>query len=176
MKMDMKDASGFYVMGHFRGDDLPPIATDALAEGFDSASLRVLAGEMNPAMSDAGPLFERSLAEIGLRLPTKQEAALIIGKHYARRILRGDLTPYEGAVRIWYNVSNRLSAPCQVLLHFVGAASEIEDIPERGHLPWTRRRLIRQYEEDIKKSARELTEIEDAEQLAAGYGSQARRT
>jgi hypothetical protein len=150
-----------WTLGRLPSEDLPAIATDWLAEGLDSRSLRELAGVASPVMSDAGPLFERAFCELSIVPPKKETALWFLARHHAQRIVEGVVTPYEGARQIWWEVSNELNAPDQLLLSFVGAASELEDLPERtaqdGH---DRKKYARELEEMIFESARELLKKE----------------
>src|SRR5881296_1271755 len=135
-----------WVLGQIASERLPLVAQDALEAGLDSPALRELAGEANPAMSDAGPIFDRALKELGLALMTRSEAGLVLAKMYARQILTGAFGPYEGARRIWREAWNR---ECdERLSSFVYWASEYEE-----HLDPDRRT---ECERGILEAARQL--------------------
>jgi hypothetical protein len=80
---------------------LPQIATDALEAGLDSPPLRELAGELHPTLDASGPLFEEILDEIGVGIPDRSRAGLVLARAYAVEITDGTLSPYEGARQIW---------------------------------------------------------------------------
>ncbi len=68
-KISLQDAAAFWEMKLLPGECLPAIATHALEEGYDSASLRLLAGETDTLASTLGPLLAKALAELGIVSP-----------------------------------------------------------------------------------------------------------
>jgi hypothetical protein len=90
-----------WVLGLIPSEALPRIATDALEAGLDSPPLRQLAGELHPTLAEAGPLFEEILDQVGVGIPDRSQAGLILAKAYAAHITDGTLSPYEGARQIW---------------------------------------------------------------------------
>lgn len=129
--------------------ELPGLAMLALESGFDSPSLRELAGELHPTWADSGPLFECVLRDLGIARLSHQQAAHFLARHYAEQILSGLLTPYEGARHIWWQVANNLWDDREIWQQysiFVGLASEWED-HEAGRLD---------YEQDIRDEARKI--------------------
>src|SRR2546426_5939008 len=90
-----------WALGLVPSEALPRIAVDALEAGFDTPSLRRLAGELRPLLAETGPLFEEVLGELGVAIPDRSRAALVIAKSYATQITEGSLSPYEGAREIW---------------------------------------------------------------------------
>src|SRR5256885_8489053 len=95
-----------------RSDELPNIASSWMANGLDSPSLRELAGVLHPEMSDVEPLFKKAIMELNIELPTKDEALITIARHYASQIVNQTITPYEGATKIWWEVSNHYGKQC----------------------------------------------------------------
>jgi len=150
--ISLQDAAAFWEMQLLPNDCLPAIATHALAEGYDSPSLRRLAGETETLASTLGPLFTKALTELGVATPDTPSAQMAVAKHYARRILDDSIPPYEGARLIWWNVANHAcldKAETEVwdrLSIFVGLASEYEDYPPAR----------KQHEDEIIKAARDL--------------------
>ena len=152
--LSTRDATAFYRLGLFTGGDLVTYAQSALQRGVRSDALSVLAGELHPDMDVVGPLFARTLDQLCISNPTKIGAQLTVAHFYAKAIREGHLTPYDGARKIWWDISNELDSPAPILLTFEGAASEIEDLPGRyaGEeynptpltLKNTKRRLLRQ--------------------------------
>jgi hypothetical protein len=147
----------YWKLQRLRSEELPQIATDWMGVGMDSPALRELAGIEEPAMSTVGPLFERALRESGMHLPSRDEALMTLARHYAQQIVEGAMTPYEGARKIWWDVSNDYGEKLPILLRFVGAASEIEDLPERTLQDGiNREQYIQELENLIMASAKEL--------------------
>jgi hypothetical protein len=64
-----------YTRGLLTSPQLPVIATQALARGYDSSSLVLLALQSEPVMAEAGPLFEAAMGELGVKLPEKSSRA-----------------------------------------------------------------------------------------------------
>jgi len=146
-----------WALGRLPSEQLPQVATDWLAEGFDSPSLRQLAGVGSPVMSEVGPLFEKVLAELEIAAPKKEAALMFLARHYAQQIIEGGISPYDGARKIWWQITNALDKPGQLLLTFVGAASELEELPERTLQDgYDRKTYARELEATIVSGAREL--------------------
>jgi hypothetical protein len=111
--------------------ELPDLAATALEVGFDSPSLRALAAESHPTWADCDSLFRQILRELGISI-NRSSAGLVLATHYARQIVFGSMTPYDGARNIWWNVANRVMQEKEIwnqLRIFVGLASEYEDYP-----------------------------------------------
>ena len=98
--MDIKLAAAYWSLESLASEELPAIALGALEQGLDSPSLRALAVMRAPAMSEAGPLFHSCLAELDIDIPPQAAAAIAIARHHAHTIIKGRITPYEGAKRI----------------------------------------------------------------------------
>ena len=126
----MQDALAALVVGKQPTEDLPALAADALAEGADSPSLRVLAGAPKGEVRDSRDLFMFAVAELGFRVPTEPEAWRYLARNWAQDILSGRISAYERARRIWTEAANALGKPDD-LVDFVGLASEWEDCPEQ---------------------------------------------
>ena len=131
--------------------ELPALATLALASGLDSGNLRRLAGELNPSWADSGGLFEGVLRDFAIPIPARREAGVALARYYAEQILKGEVTPYEGARNIWWQVANEFVDDPEIwesLVNFVGLASEWEDHAAGRE----------EYEREILKHARQLVE------------------
>lgn len=124
---------------------LPEIAADALGSGHDSPAMRQLAGADGQQSEELRNLFEKSLAELGVPVPTQDEAGLLVARSIAEEVLSGSLSPYEGAKQIWGRIYVR-NPHLHALKTFVGLASEYEDDPKNRNA----------YQEDIIKECRLL--------------------
>ena len=124
--MQLKEAILVYALGGLFSDALPTVGLDALEAGYDSPSLRQLAGcgRADPPQMVRN-LFERSVSELGLVIPTPPEAGLATAKIIAQEVLAGRCEPYDGARRIW-GLRSRFPELKQLTV-FVGLASEYED-------------------------------------------------
>ena len=111
-------------------EDLISVARDALEDGCDSHSLRILAGLTKAEFHEAWPLFDRALGELKIPKPSKLDAVMSLAREEARGILNKSTSPYRGAKKIWA-LSLRLPGDrIPELDPFVYAASEWEDRPE----------------------------------------------
>lgn len=115
-----------YVLGLLPVEALPGMALDAIQAGYDSPSLRQLAGANEHDTEEAHRLFGKAIQELGLPIPQAPEAGLTLARDIARLVVSGAIAPYEGAKRIWNQIYTRLSELKQ-LKPFVGLASEYED-------------------------------------------------
>jgi hypothetical protein len=86
------------------------LACSALEGGFDSPSLGVLSAVGDDDQDLVRPILHRALRELGVPLPSRREAALNLAYETAQRVIRSELSPYEGARGIW---SLRLQASCE---------------------------------------------------------------
>jgi len=162
--MTLREAAAFWTLDllHLIGSEkLPQVACSALEQGLDSPALRQLAGELKPVASESVPLLIRALGELSICQPDRNAARLIVARFYARQILDGSLSPYDGACRIWWGPANdaleKEKEPEQVsswlkLRHFIAFASEYQDDVENREA----------WEADILIAARELLEDPEA--------------
>jgi len=130
--MDIKLLAAYWSLGQLNSEALPRLAQEALENGLDSPSIRMLAGEQNPIMSDAAPVFEQALVELSVDIPTKREAAIQIAQHHAEAIVSGKISPAEGARRI-IGEAYRQCDELNELLVFVGLEDQHEDFSDRFH-------------------------------------------
>jgi hypothetical protein len=77
--------------------DLPAIAVDALGAGWDSPTLRVLAGVPGNDPRDTRDAFLRAVEELHRQLPTPYQAAARLVRFYSAAIADGRLKPISGA-------------------------------------------------------------------------------
>lgn len=146
-----------YVLGRVSSDQLPRFAADWLNDGLDSPALRRLAGEESPIMSEVAPIFEKALKELGISIPKKSSALQLLARDYAEKIIQGSLTPHAGAGFISWHVANQLEKAGPLLLSFVGAASELDELEERtAEDGFDRKEYKRELETLILDSARKL--------------------
>jgi hypothetical protein len=129
--MDLDVAAARMVLGKLTSEEAIAEASSALDRGIYSEALGLLL-YAEPVWSEVGPLFSRSLSELGIRVPTRERASLVLAREEARRIVSGEVSPYDGARRIWWEVANEEGASPS-LLAFVGYASEWED--DQVHRP-----------------------------------------
>ena len=148
--MTLAEAAVLWVLGQLGSEQLPAVASTALEQGFDSAALRQLAGEIDTTAATCEPLFRRALAELSIPFPDRRAAQIGVALYHARRIVEGSVSPYQGARAIWWGAANDAqldhSPHWDKLAQFVGLASEYEDNPSNRDA----------YAADIMKAARDL--------------------
>lgn len=81
------------------GEDMPLIAADLLEAGYDSPSLRRLAGEMNIHCSaDVEDIVARTFQELSVEYPMSESAArLFASRQIAREVIAGERNPWAAA-------------------------------------------------------------------------------
>lgn len=116
-------------VGDLPSEQLTDLACAALARGVDSPSLSELAGLPSGVVREAADLFRASLDELGVPVPSEEEALWNLVRWTARRIVAGKTPPIEGARWIWREASNRVQQEGDLRI-FVGLASEWDDHPD----------------------------------------------
>jgi hypothetical protein len=143
IKIDLIEALWFF--GKLSAEELPIFATQAINSGFDSPALRKLAGIQHAALHDVKSLFEQCLIDMGRAPLSKCEAGLRLAHTIAAQIVSGEITPYEGARKIWWDIWEECRELTE-LKAFVGLASGYEDEPDHRQ----------DYVNDIVKEAHKL--------------------
>ncbi|MFL5407223.1 MAG: hypothetical protein ACJ79O_15390, partial [Myxococcales bacterium] len=93
----VRNAQILWTLGFLGPDELPEIATKALVAGLDTPSLRCLAGSDGEDSPTLNKLFEEVLSELGLAGMTRADAARRYAAMVSGQILRGEVSPIEGA-------------------------------------------------------------------------------
>jgi hypothetical protein len=128
--LNLELAAARVSLGVMVREELPAVALQALEDGHDSTSLRLLAGLCAAEMDEALPLFQRALSEIGMPLPPKDSAVMSLSRDMARKIVNGETAPYNGAKAIWGLARLQDEDDLVALNPFIGFASEWEDSPD----------------------------------------------
>ncbi len=132
---DLKRIEALWVLGLLSSDELPDLAAEALAQGFESKSLVELAGCLPDETDDIRRLFNRSLREItGKRRMLKTDALRIYAKQISTAILTSEISPLDGARLVWRATLKAGVRGFHELDGFVYSASEMEDRPEDKRL------------------------------------------
>ena len=146
--LDLGEVEARYYLGDLPPEEMPGVALRALAAGHDGPALLEIARLDSPTMRDADDLFERALGEMGLSPLPGEEAGLRVARHIARKIVAGEMQPYEGAYLIWMKVWDKCGRPDE-LTPFVGLASLYEADPE--HRPFHLEEILARAEELTSK-------------------------
>ncbi|WP_291634332.1 hypothetical protein [Clostridium sp.] len=90
-------------MGNLRTDELPDIALKALQEGYDTPSLRILAG-LGSDIWEIKEYLKLTLKEMDIELPNKTYAWLMLIKYYIQQIIDKNVDPIEGVGKVIHDV------------------------------------------------------------------------
>jgi hypothetical protein len=124
------------VLGTLSAQELQRCAESLAAQGKDSPSLTKLIILDSPYSEDAKVLFEKAVKEFGYAIPTQEEAAMGLVQGIADSIVNGELSEFEGALKIWKEVLDVLEKIPDDLWVFKSEASLIEscmaDFEEHG--------------------------------------------
>lgn len=110
-------------------EELPTLAVDALVRGVDSPALRLLAGQAPGDVRESRDRFDRALDELGIAIPTEQEALWKLVRSTCAQITSGAVSPFAGDEWIWRSASCRVEGEGDLRI-FAGLACEYEDRPD----------------------------------------------
>jgi hypothetical protein len=115
----------------FPSEKLPEVATEALVRGVDSPLLRELAGGPTDDHQDLRDLFVATMAELGLPVPTREDAIWERVYGWAAEMVAGTLDPYEASSSIGLFGWDKLGRP-QELHDFEWFARLWDADPDHG--------------------------------------------
>jgi hypothetical protein len=105
---DLLTISVQFELDEIGSERLPDIAVKLLEAGYDTPSLRLVAGDMHPEMAETGPTFADALRELGVGV-TLREAWLLRAESVAHAITVGTIAPIDGACDL-YSLDHRVHA------------------------------------------------------------------
>jgi hypothetical protein len=115
------------VLGTISAHELQQCAETLAAQGQDSPSLTKLLVLESPYSEDTKILFEKAAKELGYAIPTKEDAAQGLVRGMAKSIVNGEMSEYEGGLKIWKEVLEVMEKIPDDLWVFKSEASLIED-------------------------------------------------
>ena len=134
--MNIQDQIYKNVLGTIPVHELQKCAEALVAQGLDSPSLTQFLILDSPYSKDTKILFEKAAKELGYVIPTKEEAVRGLVCGMAESIVKGELSEYEGATKIWKEVLDVVEKIPDDLWAFKSEASVIEscmtDFEEQG--------------------------------------------
>lgn len=83
-------------------ENIPQLAITALDQGYDSSSLRILAG-LIPNIDNSWEIndyFKKSLIELGIEELSSGQSCLVLIRYYLQQIIDGTITPFDGLEKI----------------------------------------------------------------------------
>lgn len=100
-----------YVARLIYPEDLPMAGADLLAAGYDSPSLRDLAGRSRRQdTAELDGLFVSAMDELGVRIPDDETAERCLLHHLATQLSVGSMSPRQAAARVWQGITAFTSA------------------------------------------------------------------
>ena len=109
-----RQAVPFYTMELLSRAELIRLTENWFVNGIETQSICLLAGEMDPFSSDAYPLFEKAMIELGIEIPDRPVAAIEVLHDYLTLIVTGLIDAYEGMGLIDENVCGNNFFPDKV--------------------------------------------------------------
>ena len=141
---------------------MPAVAQVALEDGYDSASLRELAGEPQASKWELASLFETALVECCLPRLTDVQARLEIARHHAESIVMDKVEPYEGVKAIVVEACQTAESVPVELTEFVGLEDEYVDFLDPTRVEFYGdphcERVLRDLRERMRIEARRLVD------------------
>lgn len=105
--MTFRQKIAAYTLGILTDQDLPGIAMTGMEEGFESASLHILAGcNSNENRFHLSEYYVNSLKQLNLIEPDSRTAVITVLKSYANNIIDGKTDAYHGFEKM-ENILNR---------------------------------------------------------------------
>ena len=86
-----------YTLGLLTDKDLPDIALTGLEDGYDSESLRILAGyNQTDNAFQVFDTYRKSLVELGIVPASRKNLLINVVNYYAYQIIKNSIDPYSG--------------------------------------------------------------------------------
>ena len=125
--MDLSILQSRWKVGSLRVEDVHVAATELLQIGIESPALIRLAGMMEASSSEVEPVLEEAFREGGLDPVDERTARWRLAYETARQIVARELSPFEGATRLWH-LATELGLP-KPLRYFVYLAADYAEGP-----------------------------------------------
>ena len=125
--MDFSLIAAQWKLGLIPPEQVPALAIEMMADGFDSPGVVALAILDRPTSADLEPLMERAAAELNLPELTQTAALWRVAYATAEDIVSGAIPPRQGAGILW-DICNELEMP-MLLRSFVYLAADYGEGP-----------------------------------------------
>ncbi len=125
-EQNLEKLRALWTLGKLSSKDLPPYAWQALELGYDGPAVRRLAALESPTFFEIGDLFEKANREMGKSPMAKKDAAILLAKETAAKVLSREKEPLTGAYEIFL-LGYDCGMPDEIML-FGGLDQEF-DIP-----------------------------------------------
>ena len=126
--MSLRNLQAYWTLDRIAPERVHEAATALLGAGVETPAVVELAGMYHATYFQVGPVLERAVEEAGLGPMTREQALWRLAYEAARRIADGEVTPLDGATRLWH-LCNDLGMPV-ALRYFVYLAADYGEGPE----------------------------------------------
>lgn len=162
-----------YRLGLQDTESLVRAADTLLAEGRGEPAIIELSILESPIMAEAGPIFERACAEIGVTIPSRDEAIDELLHTYLESIASGTRPPHDDLAAMMREVyfPHFASEPCKQYVgdsrgmdHLIGAYWAYDDLTGRPECSWDGKHgaeAIASWEQSVRQYARDWLEKYD---------------
>ncbi|MFC8521477.1 hypothetical protein ACFVVC_04735 [Pseudarthrobacter sp. NPDC058196] len=116
-------------VGLVPSENYPDVAADLLVEGYDSPSLRELAGHLRNDPRGAADLWVQVREELGRPYEDDGDARRALVRHWLQQIVDGVLDPYLGTNLILGHAWHELGQPTE-LNYLVVLRDDWDDMPQ----------------------------------------------
>ncbi|MCL9783872.1 hypothetical protein M9194_20835 [Vibrio sp. S4M6] len=107
--MTPSTAAAHYSLNKFSSHQLVDLANTWLEESIFTDSINYLAMAKDPVMAEVAPLFESSISELGLSIPSRIDAAIYLAIETAENMLSGNTDLVEGASYLYWNIHHEIT-------------------------------------------------------------------
>ncbi len=152
-------------------ENFPDIACEALRGGLDTPNLRILAGLGKKDTSEIRCYINRTLGDLRITEPMREESAWIMIRYFIGQIVSGQIDPHEGVHTIvWdiyhktnWNIQDRCwagdSIGIQELLGLCDTFDDLSVATHRWDLEKTNDELLVQLKADMRKAASQYRDL-----------------
>jgi hypothetical protein len=170
---DIRHFAVRYRLGLQDTESLVRAADTLLAEGHSEPAIVELSILESPIMTEAGPIFERACSELGVKVPTRDEAIDELLRFYVESIASGARPPHDGLSAMMREVyiPHFASEPCKKYVgdshgveHLIGAYWAYDDLTQRPECSWAGKHgaeAIASWEQSVRQYARDWLERYD---------------
>ena len=116
-------------VGLIPSEQYPDVAADLLVDGYDSPSLRELAGHPRNDPRGAGDLWVQVREELGKPFEDDRDVRRTLVRHWLQQIVDGILEPYIGTNLVLGQAWHELGQPME-LNYLVALRDDWDDMPQ----------------------------------------------
>jgi hypothetical protein len=164
---DIRHFAVRYRLGLQDTESLVRAADTLLAEGHSEPAIVELSILESPIMAEAVPVFERACAELGVTVPSKDEAIDELLRGYLESVASGAIPPRDGLSAVMREVyfphfasepSKKYVGDSRGMEHLIGAYWAYDDLTERPECSWDGKygaEAIASWEQSVRQYARD---------------------